>query len=175
VGTSTDHVYDKRGVARGPIKKSRAWFFANYRYLDTQQRVPDFRAPLGNADHQAFVKATGAGLDVQHAGAGPLIFESLSIFPNTDTASFANSGDSRTWMALHRQNYGINPRWRSVISSRTFVEAVGGIGIYSLFGADPNNDGSPAYMDQSTGNRQRRRLSRHRKKTDGTSIRPGRT
>jgi outer membrane receptor protein involved in Fe transport len=52
---------------------------------------------------------------------------------------------------MYHRNYIVNPHWTSIINNNTLIEAYGSISVYRILGTNPNNDGSPAYIDQATG------------------------
>ena len=134
----------------GPIKRNKAWFFANYRYLDLTERKPDFRAALGTSDHTLFAKGT-VQLSTSNKIEAAFHLRDYLNFPYTAVSSFRNSEDDRTWMGVSRKNYIVTPSWTSVINENTFLEVRGSISIFKLLATNPNNDGSTAYVDLDTG------------------------
>jgi outer membrane receptor protein involved in Fe transport len=150
VASGFEHVYDLSGFLGGPIKRERAWFFANYRYQDLQEIKSDFPVALGNTEKQLFVKGT-VKLGDSNTLMGSYHRRVFSNFPFTATASFRNADDPRTWMALVKTNRIPMLQWTSVISDSTLLQVRGALGYYHIPVSNPNNDGSTAYVDQSTG------------------------
>ena len=150
VASGFEHVYDASGFLGGPIKKEKAWFFANYRYQDLQEIKSDFPVALGNTEKQLFVKGT-VKLGDSNTLMGSYHRRVFSNFPFTATASFRNADDPRAWMALVKTNRIPMLQWTSVISDSTLLQVRGALGYYHIPVSNPNNDGSTAYVDQSTG------------------------
>ena len=150
VGGGFEHLYDSGVLLGGPIKRNKIWFFGNYRYTNLAERKPDFREPLTTTDGQVFAKGT-VQVAPAHKAEGSFYYRDYLNFPYTETASFRNSDDARTWMGMNKKNYLFNPSWTSTLSSDTLVEARGSISIYQIYASNPNNDGSPAYQDVATG------------------------
>ena len=98
----------------GPIVKNRIWFFGNYRRNDYDDKQPDFRAPLTNRDNQLFTKGSFQVSPNNKLEAG-ILYRRYRNFPCIATASFRNSADARTWMAVEKEQWFINPGWTSVL------------------------------------------------------------
>lgn len=145
-----EHVHDAGVLLGGPIRENRAWFFGNYRYMDAAETRSDFAAPLTTTDHMAFVKGT---VQVTTANKGELsyYYRNFENFPYTAVASFRNSGDPRVWMGVGKRTHIIIPRWTSVLTDRMVLEVRANSSLFQLAATNPNNDGSPAYIDAATG------------------------
>ena len=148
-GGGVDRYRDTGVLLGGPIVKNRAWFFGNYRRNDYDESKPDFRAPLTNRDNQLFTKGSVQASANNKVEVG-VAYRKYRNFPYTATASFRNSADARTWMAVEKEQWFINPGWTSVLGSATTLEVHGSSGIYKLLAANPNNDGSTSYRDLAT-------------------------
>ena len=145
-----EHVKDATGFLGGPIKREKAWFFANYRYQDLQELIADFPVPLGNEEKQLFLKGT-IKLSDSNTLVASFNRRVFTNFPFTATASFRNAGDPRTWMGLVKTNRIPMVQWTSVINDSTLLQVRGALGYYHIPVSNPNNDGSTAYIDQATG------------------------
>jgi hypothetical protein len=145
-----DHIHDAGVLLGGPIKTNRVWFFGNYRYMDAAELRSDFAAPLTTDDATAFVKGT-----VQVAPAHKVEFSyyyrDYVNFPYTAVASFRNSGDPRVWMGVEKHTHILVPRWTATLTDRTLLEVRANSSLFQLAATNPNNDGSTAYLEQTTG------------------------
>ena len=150
VASGFEHVYDVSGFIGGPIKREKAWFFANYRYQDLQEIKSDFPVALGNEEKQLFVKGT-VKLSDSNTLMASYNRRVFTNFPFTATASFRNADDPRTWMGLVKTNRIPSVQWTSVINESTLLEVRGALGYYHIPVSNPNNDGSTSYIDLSTG------------------------
>lgn len=148
-GVGVDQNRDSSMLLGGPVVRNRVWFFANYRRVEYDESKPDFRAPLTNRDNQFFTKETVQVTPGNKAEVS-LHYRKYRNFPYTATASFRNSEDERTWMAVEKEQWYVNPSWTSVLNNSTTLEARGSFGVFALLAANPNNDGSPAYRDLAT-------------------------
>ncbi len=148
--TAFEHLADAGGMLGGPVKRGRAWFFGNYRYLDMSERRPDFSAPLDTTDQTYFAKGTAI---VTTANRFEMLFYARAYlnFPYTAVATFANSGDPRVWTGVEKNNYIIAPSWQAVLSDRTLLNVKASSTTFQLLATNPNNDGSPMYLDAATG------------------------
>ncbi|MGH9334690.1 MAG: carboxypeptidase regulatory-like domain-containing protein, partial [Vicinamibacteria bacterium] len=145
-----DHVYDAGVLLGGPIRENRAWFFTNLRYFDSAFRRPDFRGPIATDEKHWFTKPTIQLTDSSRLDVGVFFRDALE-FPFGAASTFRNSADDRTWDGNSKQNIIVNPRWTNMLSDSTLVDARASFSIYKILGENPNNDGSPAYMDVATG------------------------
>ena len=149
-GLGVDENRDAGVLLGGPIVRNRAWFFGNYRHVKFVETKPDFREELTTGDHQLFGKGTFQINEPNKAEVG-LHYRNYRNFPYTSTASFRNSDDARTWMAVEKEQWFVNPAWTSVIGKATTLDVRASFGIYALLATNPNNDGSTAYRDLATG------------------------
>ena len=148
-GVGVDKNRDSSALLGGPIMRNRFWFFGNYRRVEYDESKPDFRSALTNRDHQVFTKQT-VQVTPSNKAEVSIHYRKYRNFPYTATASFRNSEDSRTWMAVEKQQWYINPTWTAVLGPTTTLEARGSFGVFELLATNPNNDGSPAYRDLAT-------------------------
>lgn len=145
-----DHIHDAGVLLGGPIRINRVWFFGNYRYTDAAEIRSDFAAPLTTTDAMAFLKGT-----VQVAPAHKVEFSyyyrDYANFPYTAVSSFRNSGDPRVWMGVEKHTHILVPRWTATLTDRTLFEVRANSSLFQLAATNPNNDGSTAYLEQTTG------------------------
>jgi outer membrane receptor protein involved in Fe transport len=145
-----NHISDSGVLLGGPIRRNRAWFFGNYRYVNMAERRADFQAPLDTFDHTYFVKGTVRISDANRLETS-LYFRDYLNFPYTAVASFANSGDPRVWTGVEKNNYHFAPSWQAVLSDKTILNVRASTTVFQLLATNPNNDGSTMYLDQVTG------------------------
>jgi outer membrane receptor protein involved in Fe transport len=149
-GTGVDHRYDLSGLLGGPVFTHHLWFFDNYRYLNENDRISSFSAPLTNRDHMNFLKVTGQVSKDNSFDFG-FYYRNYSNFPYTSIASYTNSGDPRVWEAIEKKNSILMPRWTTVIGNNTLLDIRGSSSYFRLTPSDPNNVGAPNYIDMATG------------------------
>ena len=145
-----NHISDSGVLLGGPIRRGRAWFFGNYRYVNMAERRADFQAPLDTFDHTYFVKGTVRITDANRLETS-FYFRDYLNFPYTAVASFANSGDPRVWTGVEKNNYHFAPSWQAVLTDKTILHVRASTTVFQLLATNPNNDGSPMYIDSATG------------------------